>query len=101
MGLKARLTKLLIDNDPLHIVQTADLGKLKSVKYYIDCGDNDHVTIGNATLHILMTQRHIPHTFIMRITNPDQYKVYKSLGLPPLRQCSSIFSNGTSLVSGR
>jgi S-formylglutathione hydrolase FrmB len=63
---KARLTKLLIDNDPVHIIQTADLSKLKKVKYYFDCGDNDHVTIGNSTMHILMTQRHIPHTFIMR-----------------------------------
>ena len=63
---KERLTKLLIENDPLHLVQTADVKKLKSVKYYIDCGDNDHVTIGNSTLHILMTEHHIPHTFIMR-----------------------------------
>ena len=63
---KDRLTKLLIENDPLHMVQTADVKKLKSVKYYLDCGDNDHVTIGNSTLHILMTEHHIPHTFIMR-----------------------------------
>ncbi len=63
---KARLTKWLIDNDPIHIIQTADRSKLNKVKYYFDCGDNDHVTIGNATMHILMTQHHIPHTFIMR-----------------------------------
>ncbi len=63
---KARLTELLIKNDPLHIVQTADEKKLRGVKYYFDCGDNDHITIGNSTLHILMTEHHIPHTFIMR-----------------------------------
>ncbi len=63
---KARLTKILIANDPIHIIQTADRSALKKVKYYFDCGDNDHLTIGNSTMHILLTQRHIPHTFIMR-----------------------------------
>ncbi len=63
---KARLTKVLLDNDPLHLVNTVDIKKLKSVKYYLDCGSQDHLTIGNSTLHILMTQRHIPHEFISR-----------------------------------
>ncbi len=63
---KQRLTALLVQNNPLHLVQTESPGALRKVKFYIDCGDHDHLTIGNATLHILMTQHHIPHEFIMR-----------------------------------
>ncbi len=77
---KARLTRLFMENSPLHVVQTADAAKLKSVKYYFDCGDNDYFSIANATLHILMKQRKIPHTFIMR---PGRHNwTYWRTGLP-------------------
>jgi enterochelin esterase-like enzyme len=77
---KARLTKQLITNEPIHLVQTTDPATLKKVKYYFDCGDHDHVTIGNSTMHILMTERHISHTFIMR---PGRHNwTYWRTGLP-------------------
>ncbi len=63
---KARLNKSLRTNDPLYLVKTGDPALLKKVKYYLDCGDHDYFTLGNSELHILMTQRHIPHEFISR-----------------------------------
>ncbi len=48
--------------DPIEI--HAD--SIKYVRYYIDCGDDDYLTIGNSTLHILMTEKEIPHEFRMR-----------------------------------
>ncbi len=63
---KARLNKVLLVNDPLHLVETIDVKALRKVKYYLDCGDNDYFTLGNSELHILMTKEHIPHTYIVR-----------------------------------
>ncbi len=63
---KARINKTLIQNSPLHIVETADPATLKKAKYYLDCGDHDYFTVGNSELHILMFQKHIPHTYIAR-----------------------------------
>ena len=63
---KARLNKTLLQNDPLHLVQTLPVDQLKKGKYYLDCGNKDYFTLGNSELHILMIQRHIPHEYIAR-----------------------------------
>lgn len=62
---KNSLIKVLPTYDPLFLVKSGDVAQLKKVKYYLDCGDNDYFTFGNSELHILMTQRHIPHEFIL------------------------------------
>jgi enterochelin esterase-like enzyme len=61
-----RLTEHLLSYNPIHIVQTGDAEKLKTVRIYLDCGDDDYLTIGNCTLHIVLTQKQIPHEFRVR-----------------------------------
>lgn len=39
---------------------------LRSVRYYIDCGDDDFLAIGNASLHIAFRKRGIPHEYRVR-----------------------------------
>ena len=51
---KARITDHYKSYDPLRIVQSADPEKLKTVKFYFDCGDDDFRNDGNATVHILL-----------------------------------------------
>ena len=63
---QARLTEHLLSYNPIHIVETADMEKLKTVRFYIDCGDDDYLTIGNSMLHIAMTKRKIPHEYRVR-----------------------------------
>ncbi len=63
---KKRLTKHFNENDPLYLIDSLDVNKLKTVRYYIDCGDDDHLTIGNSLLHIKMVKLKIPHEFRMR-----------------------------------
>ena len=40
--------------------------ELRKVRYYIDCGDDDFLTAGNCALHLVLTERKIPHEFRVR-----------------------------------
>lgn len=40
--------------------------QLKSVRWYIDCGDDDFLYEGNSLVHIAMRKREIPHEFRIR-----------------------------------
>ncbi|WKN31191.1 alpha/beta hydrolase family protein [Porifericola rhodea] len=51
---------------PLHLAETLPTEQLESIKWYIDCGDDDFLTEGNALMHITLTQRNVPHEFRMR-----------------------------------
>ncbi|MGB6151665.1 MAG: alpha/beta hydrolase-fold protein [Pricia sp.] len=47
----------------LKIVPTKDV---KSVRWYIDCGDDDFLFEGNSLVHIAMTKKEIPHEYRVR-----------------------------------
>lgn len=53
-------------NSPLHLLDRVDPEKLKSVNYYIDCGDDDFLYKGNAALHVKMRNLEIPHEYRVR-----------------------------------
>ena len=40
--------------------------KKKSVRWYIDCGDDDFLYEGNSLVHIAMRKNNIPHEFRIR-----------------------------------
>jgi S-formylglutathione hydrolase FrmB len=63
---ESRLTEHLLSHNPIRIVETGDPEKLKSVRIYLDCGDGDYLTIGNAMLHIALTKKQIPHEYRVR-----------------------------------
>lgn len=63
---KDRITKQFKDNDPLYLFKTLDINKIKSVRYYIDCGDNDFLYRGNSALHVLLRDLDIPHVYRVR-----------------------------------
>jgi S-formylglutathione hydrolase FrmB len=67
-GLKAkdRLNKSWYDNSVLKIVETKSADDLKKVRYWIDCGDDDFLTKGNSLLHILLTDKKVPHEYRVR-----------------------------------
>ncbi|MCJ7679595.1 MAG: esterase family protein [Candidatus Aminicenantes bacterium] len=52
--------------NPLDIVRTSEPDVLTKVRYYIDCGDDDFLIAGNCALHLLMTEKKIPHEFRVR-----------------------------------
>ena len=63
---EARLTEHLLSHNPIRIVETGDPEKLKNVRIHLDCGDDDFLTIGNAMLHVALTDKKIPHEYRVR-----------------------------------
>ena len=63
---KERLTATWLANSPMNIIEKKTTEELATVKYWIDCGDDDFLTIGNAQLHIALTNKKVPHEFRMR-----------------------------------
>jgi len=63
---KQRLNKIFYENSILKIVETKSADDLKKVRYWIDCGDDDFLTKGNCLLHILLTDKHVPHEYRVR-----------------------------------
>jgi len=45
---------------------TLPVEKLRDVRWYIDCGDEDRLGTGNAALHQLFMEREIPHEYRVR-----------------------------------
>lgn len=67
-GLKGRdrVNNAWQSNSVLNLVQTKTTDELKSVRYWIDCGDDDFLSKGNCLLHIALTEKNVPHEFRMR-----------------------------------
>lgn len=63
---KNRLDDHYMANSILNIVKTADADRLKQVRYYIDCGDDDFLIKGNMALHAALLDKDIPHEFRVR-----------------------------------
>ncbi|MCD6354665.1 MAG: esterase family protein [Prolixibacteraceae bacterium] len=51
---------------PLHLLDSVDKAKLKSVRFYLDVGDDDFLYKGNSALHVKMRDLEIPHEYRVR-----------------------------------
>lgn len=50
----------------LPLLETVPVDQVKSVRWYIDCGDDDFLIEGNCLAHIAMKKKEIPHEFRVR-----------------------------------
>jgi enterochelin esterase-like enzyme len=50
----------------LALINELPVDQIKSVRWYIDCGDDDFLYEGNSLVHIAMRKREIPHEFRIR-----------------------------------
>lgn len=66
---KSRLTTAWYNNSVMKLAAEKSVGELSRVRYWIDCGDDDFLSKGNCELHILLSERKIPHEFRMRDGN--------------------------------
>lgn len=64
---------------PLYLLESVDREKLKSVRFYIDCGDDDFLYKGNSALHVKMRDLEIPHEY--RVRNGSHQWSYWRTGL--------------------
>jgi enterochelin esterase-like enzyme len=63
---KDRLTEAWNNNNILKIVERKSSDDLKKVRYWIDCGDDDFLTTGNALLHVALVEKGVPHEYRVR-----------------------------------
>ena len=63
---KDRLNQYWYNNSIMKIIETKSSDDLKKVNYWIDCGDDDFLSVGNCWLHIALTQKKVPHEFRVR-----------------------------------
>jgi enterochelin esterase-like enzyme len=63
---KDRINAAWNSNSVLSLVQSKSKDDLSRVRYWIDCGDDDFLTIGNSMLHITLTEKKVPHEFRVR-----------------------------------
>jgi enterochelin esterase-like enzyme len=50
----------------LAMMENLPVDDIKSVRWYIDCGDDDFLYEGNSLIHIAMRKREIPHEYRVR-----------------------------------
>ncbi|MBA7526455.1 Endo-1,4-beta-xylanase Z [subsurface metagenome] len=50
----------------LALIEDIPVEKLKSVRWYIDCGDDDFLYEGNSLVHIALRKKEVPHEFRIR-----------------------------------
>ena len=77
---KNRITQHYKSYSPLHLAQAEDREKLKKVRFYVDCGDDDVLSEGNAMLHIELHNLGIPHEY--RVRDGGHTWSYWRSGLP-------------------
>lgn len=75
-----RLTITWKRNSPINLAQSAPEGDLSKVRWYLDCGDDDALSMGNARLHLALLDRKIPHEY--RVRDGGHTWTYWRTGLP-------------------
>ena len=75
-----RITDFWNQNSVLYLVNHLPEEQKKSVRFYLDIGDDDHLYKGNSLLHIVMRDLNIPHEY--RVRNGMHNWEYWRTGLP-------------------
>ena len=68
------------NHNALSVIKNQTDTNLKSVKWYIDCGDDDFLFEGNSMVHIALKKRGIPHEY--RVRNGSHNWTYWRESLP-------------------
>jgi enterochelin esterase-like enzyme len=53
-------------NNVLRLIESTSVEAMKSVRWYIDCGDDDFLYEGNSLVHIALKKKEIPHEYRVR-----------------------------------
>ncbi|MCK0144712.1 esterase family protein [Arenibacter sp. F26102] len=53
-------------HNALSLIQTSSVEDMKSVRWFIDCGDDDFLYEGNSLVHIAMKKKDVPHEYRVR-----------------------------------
>jgi len=53
-------------HNAINLIESVPVEDIKSVRWYIDCGDDDFLFEGNSLVHIAMKKKEIPHEYRVR-----------------------------------
>lgn len=53
-------------HNAINLIESVPVEDIKSVRWYIDCGDDDFLYEGNSLVHISMKKKEIPHEYRVR-----------------------------------
>ena len=53
-------------HNAINLVESMEADKIKEVRWFIDCGDDDFLYEGNSLIHIAMRKKEIPHEYRVR-----------------------------------
>lgn len=70
------------------LVKAMDEAEKDKVKWYIDCGDDDRLSVGNAYVHMAMMEKQIPHEF--RVRDGGHNWTYWRASLPKVLEFVSV-----------
>jgi S-formylglutathione hydrolase FrmB len=83
-GTDAQLEAYYKKYSALPLIEAMTDDQKKSVRWYIDCGDDDFLFEGNSLVHIAMRKKEIPHEF--RIRDGAHNWTYWRTALPDVLQ---------------
>ena len=63
---RAEMEFLLKTNHPLELIDNIPLNKLNSIRWFIDCGDDDYLYEDNSLIHIAFSKKGINHEYRVR-----------------------------------
>ncbi len=61
-----QLESYLDQHNALRLIESMPTDEVKSVRWFIDCGDDDFLYEGNSLIHIAMKKKSIPHEYRVR-----------------------------------
>lgn len=62
----AQIEEYVNRHNAISLIESLPVDDIKSVRWFIDCGDDDFLYEGNSLVHIALRKREIPHEFRVR-----------------------------------
>jgi len=81
------ITSYYKQHNVISLINNLSVGTLNSVRWYIDCGDDDFLYEGNSLVHILLRKKGVKHEF--RIRNGAHNWTYWRASLPKVLEFTS------------
>jgi len=63
---ESKLASYYEQHNAISLIENSAAEKLKSVRWFIDCGDDDFLYEGNSLVHLAMRKKNIPHEYRVR-----------------------------------
>ena len=63
---EAAIQEYFKQHNAINLIESVPVEDIKSVRWYIDCGDDDFLYEGNSLAHIAMKKKEIPHEYRVR-----------------------------------